>query len=667
MLLPLVALPILTFALTAWHLRPGPDTVGATRLALVRAGLLVAGAATVLVELLSLVHALTTPWVVGCWSVATAALVVSFVRRYRREPRTSGQPRGWWDASRWTVLAIGGLVLAELVVAVASPPNNYDSYTYHLPKIEHWVVQRDVAFYPTVINRQLGQSPGAEYLLLHLRLLTGGDATYNLLQLAAALGCVLVAARVVAQLGGSRRAQLIAGLVVASTPIVALEATSTQTDLVMAFWAGCVTTLVLDELHRRTALSTVVLLGLGAGLAVLAKTTALLIVGPMLLIWLVAQVRRATPSHDGRDRGGSPPGTGLGGFATLLVSDRRWLYAVLAAVGIAVVAFAVAGPYLVRVTAEFGSPLGPPELRDLISMQRHDPPAVLVNALRIAHTALETPLGPLNTVAANGIDHLSRGMGVDPNGAPITFAHSTFPSLSWPPDEDRASMPVQGALVLSAAVVMLVRPRSNAFLIRVYGAVFWLAVLGFVATVKWQPWGNRLITCLLAFGAPLAGLWLDRFFSSSAKRAGAWVVTAVLVSGACAGGLAVAYGWPRRLVGHGSVFTESTLAARFQRRPQWQADYVWAADAVRGSGAHRIGLVQGYDAWEYPWWILLKGADIESLQSPNTDITPPDAGHMDAIVCGDVADYTCGRYVPPGWTFQFRNGFGYALPPAHPK
>ena len=629
MLIPLVALPVLTFALTAWQLRPGPDTVGAVRLALVRAGLVVAGAATVLVELLSLLHALTTVWVVVCWSVAVVVLLVRSSRGWRSWSLDGF--RDWWSTSPWMVLAIGGLVLAELVIAVASPPNNYDSYTYHLPKIEHWVAQKDVAFYPTIINRQLGQSPGAEYLLLHLRLLTDSDRTYNLLQLAAALGCVLVASRVVAQLGGSRRAQLIAGLVVASTPIVALEATSTQTDLVMAFWAGCVTTLVLDEVGRRTAPSTVVLLGLGAGLAVLAKTTALLVVGPMMLIWLVAQVR------------------------------QRWPRAVVGAIAVTVLALAVAGPYLVRVTAEFGSPLGPPELQDLISMQRHDPPAVLVNALRIAHTALETPLGPLNTLTADGIDHLSHGIGVDPNGAQITFARSTFPSLSWPPDEDRASMPVQGALVLLAGVVMLVRPRSNAFLIRVYGAAFWLAVLGFVATVKWQPWGNRLVTFLLAFGAPLAGLWLDRFFS---RRATAWLVTATLVVGACAGGLAVAYGWPRRLVGHGSVFTETSLEARFQRRPQWQADYMWVADAVRASGARRIGLVQGYDAWEYPWWILLKGDDIESLQSPNTDITPPAAGQMDAVVCGDVEDYICARYVPQGWTFQFRNGFGYVLPPA---
>lgn len=636
MLIPLVALPILTFALAAWHLRPATEVVGGIRLALVRAALVVGGAATVLVELLSLLHALTTLWVAGCWAVATVALLVSFFRGYRREPidrqaLSSWWDGGnWWDASRWMVLAVGGLVLGELVVAIASPPNNYDSYTYHLPKIEHWVVQHDVAFYPTVINRQLGQSPGAEYLLLHLRLLTGGDRAYNLLQLAAALGCVLIASRIVAQLGGSRRAQLIAGLVVASTPIVALEATSTQTDLVMACWAGCVTTLVLDELHRRSTLVTVVLLGLGSGLAVLAKTTALLIVGPMMLIWLVAQVR------------------------------LRWPRAVLGALAVTVVALAVAGPYLVRVTAEYGSPLGPAELQGLISMQRHDPPAVLVNALRVAHTALEVPLGSLNSAAASGIDHLSRGMGVDPNGAQITFARAQFPSLSWPPDEDKASMPVQGTLVLLAAVAMMVRPRDNAVLIRLYGAVFWLAALGFVATVKWQPWGNRLITFLLAFGAPLVGLWLDRFFT---KRFTAWLVTAVLVAGACAGGLAVAYGWPRRLVGHGSVFTESTLQARFQRRPDWQAQYVWATDAVRASGARKVGLVQGYDAWEYPWWILLKGDDIESLQSPNTDLTPPDPGHLDAIVCGDVELYICGRYIPQGWTFQFRDGFGYAVPP----
>ena len=39
---------------------------------------------------------------------------------------------------------VAGLVLVELLVALLAEPNNFDSQTYHLPKVEHWVAQGDL-------------------------------------------------------------------------------------------------------------------------------------------------------------------------------------------------------------------------------------------------------------------------------------------------------------------------------------------------------------------------------------------------------------------------------------------------------------------------------------------------------------------------------------------
>jgi hypothetical protein len=336
----------------------------------------------------------------------------------------------------------------------------------------------------------------------------------------------------------------------------------------------------------------------------------------------------------------------------------------------------VTAAHLFRIYEAYGNPVGPDHLRNMITMERHDPPSVLVNALRIGETALQTPIGPLNDLTAAGIGRLSRAIGVDPNDRQITFWGSTYPYLSWPPDEDRASLPIQGALVLLGSGFLLVRPQrrvpaGRAGLARGYAVVFWLALLGYVATVKWQPWGNRLILYLLVLGAPLAGLWLDALFSQSrpagavrdrVRRLAVWATATALVVGGGAGCLAVGYGWPRRLVGTDSVFTLTDTQARFVRRPYWQADYEWAAAAVHGAGARRVGLAQGYDTWEYPWWVLLRGTDIVSLQSL-LDKRPPIAPHtVDAILCVSPPN-PCATFVPAGWTLHMRNEVGYALPP----
>jgi 4-amino-4-deoxy-L-arabinose transferase-like glycosyltransferase len=619
----------------AYALRPAGPVVAPLRLAVVRAAVVVGAVAALLVEGLSTVRGLTFGGVLASWLVLLGCAAGAAWLRYRRDgalPRLDpGLWRGTTTGERALLLGLAALLLAELVVALASPPNNWDSQTYHLPKIEHWVQRHDVDFFATGIDRQVGLAPGAEYLLLHLRLLTGGDLLYNLLQWSAGLGCVLAASRIAAQLGGNRIAQLVTAFIVGTAPMVVLESTSTQTDLAVAAWVGCVATLVLD---RGTSSGSAALLGAGTGLAVLTKAPGVLGTAPLLLIWLAVQLRRA-------------PLRALGNAALIG--------------GLAV---AITGPYLYRTAATYHSPLGPPHQQQLISMQRHDPPAVLVNVLRIGYTALEVPYPPLNAAVARGVTAVAHGLGVDPSDRDITFFDATFPVATWQPDEDKASFPVQGIVVLVGAGLVLLRRRTPG-LVRAYAGAFWLTVLLHVATVKWQPWGNRLLLYLVVLGAPLAGLCLAPVLSRSRAlwrpRLAVWAVAVILLVGGGAGWLTVGYGWPRRLVGHGSVFSESRFAQRFNRRPQWAADYVWAADALRAAGAHRVGLVQGGDTWEYPWWVLLPGTGIEPLQSNIPGYPAARAGRMDAVLC--VADEsTCGAYAPTGWRWQVHGIVRLGLP-----
>ncbi|MET7821752.1 phospholipid carrier-dependent glycosyltransferase [Micromonospora zamorensis] len=727
-----------------------PREVGAVaplRLAVVRAALLTGVYAVLLVELLGALHALTRPAFAAAWLLFLAAAATAAGLRQRRATRTAptltAAPRpvpvgavvsggsadppaavergaagpdptptravrapsgllavtldAWRTAGRGERLlvgAIGGLVLLELLVALLAEPNNFDSQTYHLPKVEHWVAQGDLDFWPTAIHRQVTIPPGAEYLLLHLRLLTGGDHLYNLVQWAAGVLCLLVAARITAQLGGSRRAQLLTAFVLATTPMVVLQATSTQTDLVCAAWVTCAATLVLDGLRRRTGWGTVLGLGAATGLTAVTKTSGLIAVGPLLLLWGLAQLRLAltasTATPGPTATSAAPPNPTAAGAAspgpTAAGGDRRprpvggLARTVGASVVILLVAAVVVGPFLARVTAEFGHPLGPPRLRESIPMERHDPQSILVNALRIGHTAFDTPLAPLRRAGAEAIIDGAGAIGVDPQDRAITFGREIFPEPAWYPDEDRVAFPLTGALVLIGAVVALARPRridpEQAGPLRAYAVVVLAAVLLHTSMIKWQPWGNRLILYAVVLAVPLAGLWLDALFRRrranpgrpGARRSVATLTAVtVLATAALAGVLALSYGFPRRLVGAGSVFTTSDWDTRFLRRPQWADEFRWAATAVRDSGAGRIGLVQQNDNWEYPWWLLLRqpeggSPDLVALQSVLPERPPADPASVDAIVCTGSRP-ACTKLVPAGWRLEFRGYVGYALPP----
>jgi hypothetical protein len=655
---PLVIAAPLGFLALTYALYPRATVTGPLRLAAVRAALITGAFAVLTVEVLGALD-LLTPALGLTWLVFLAAsLGLAWRRRRHRAWSPSvGGLRHSWDAAhrgeRLMIIVIGGLLLAEFLIALLAEPNNYDSQTYHLPKIEHWVAQGNLEFWPTAISRQITLAPGAEYLLLHTRLLTGGDALYNLVQWAAGVGCVLIASRIAAQLGGSRRAQLITAFLVATTPMVTLQATSTQTDLVVAAWAGCVATLALDGLVRRATPGAVLALGAATGLTAITKTSGLLGAGPMLVLWGLAQLRLAIT-----DSGRRLP---------------RALAVVGSTVAVLAVAAVIAGPFVVRITAEFGNPLGPPGLRESIPMQRHDPASILVNGLRIGHTALDTPLAPVRDATAAGIEGLAHLIGVDPQDRATTFGATTFPVRSWYPDEDRVAFPLTGALAVIGGLLALIRPRriapEHAAALRSYACAVGGGLLLYFATVKWQPWGNRLLLFALVLATPLAGLWLDAMFrrrTGQGRRSIAVIAAvAVLATSALAGVLAVSYGFPRRLVGAGSLLTSSDWETRFLRRPQWADEFRWAAESVRAADARRIGLVQQNDNWEYPWWLLLRGGgrEIVALQSVLPERPPADPASVDAIVCTGTRA-ACARLVPPGWRLEFRSYVGYALPAA---
>ncbi|NYF55910.1 hypothetical protein [Micromonospora purpureochromogenes] len=760
---PVAAFVVLTSVL--WTRRP--DAVAPLRLAVVRAALLTGVFAVLTVELLGALRALTLPAVAVAWLLFLAATVAAARPWQRRAAVASAavapaaragtlvgaatgaptpgagpaatpvSPAGPSGAARppssvpgglASALAgvrarlahfrgtasrgerllagtVGGLVLVELLVALLAEPNNFDSQTYHLPKVEHWVAQGSLDFWPTAIHRQVTIPPGAEYLLLHLRLLTGGDALHNLVQWAAALGCLVVATRVVAQLGGGRRAQLLTAFLLATTPMVALQATSTQTDLVAAAWAGCAGTLALDGLRRRADVGSLLALGAATGLTALTKTSGLLAVGPLLVLWAVAQLRLAlrpvsadVDPTSGTGSAGSasaspvPAGSGLAGSTPTGVTptgsasggagsagEGRGVAGVVRTVAgsllVLLVAAAVVGPFLARVTVEFGHPLGPPRLRESIPMERHDPASILVNAVRIGHTAFDTPLAPLRAGTAGAITDGSRAIGVDPQDRAITFGREVFPVPAWYPDEDRVAFPLAGTLALLGAVFALARPArispTAPAARRAYAVAVVVAVGLHTATIKWQPWGNRLLLYALVAAVPLAGLWLDallrRRLGAGRRSVAAGLVVSMLAASALAGVLALSYGFPRRLVGAGSVFTTSEWDTRFLRRPQWAEEFRWAAAAVRASDAQRIGLVQQNDNWEYPWWLLLRDEagrppELVALQSVLPDRPPAAPASVDAIVCTGSRT-ACAKLVPAGWTLEFRDYVGYALPP----
>jgi hypothetical protein len=273
----------------------------------------------------------------------------------------------------------------------------------------------------------------------------------------------------------------------------------------------------------------------------------------------------------------------------------------------------------------------------------------------------------VNAFTADVVKRFARALGEDVLD-PATTRATEFPvPVYMGPDEDSASFPTQVVVVGASLAFCLVWRRRDA---RVFGYALTCVAVGiaYAATIRWQWFGNRLLLPGLAVAAPLAGLAVDalaRRFRAVVPRVVVTVGLVLVVFVAGYGGVnAILFGAPRPLYGPQSVLTVGRSQALFTRVPAFRPDYEWAAARIRAAGARRVGIVENYVVFEYPWWRMLPDREFVSLESvvPGHPAVP--ATSVDAIVCFAPTPPTCMSLIPPGWNVQFTPAVTVAVPSA---
>jgi 4-amino-4-deoxy-L-arabinose transferase-like glycosyltransferase len=568
----LILLPATFFGLSFFLLRKN-DSGAEWRPAFLAAAVGAGALLTVLTESLSLMRALTTPVVAGGW--AAAILVLAGLRRGDFRKRTDfpilplPQP-GSLSAADWIwPAAAAAITLATGAVALAAAPNTWDSLTYHLPRVAHWIQNAEVAFYPTHILRQLHQTPWAEYAVLHAQLLAGSDRFANLVQWAALAGSCVGVSLLAKELGAGPRGQGLAAFVAATLPMGLMQATSTMTDFTAAFWllaAVCFLLRLKDDGRPGTAL----VAGGALGLALLTKATDYLFVFPFLIWACAALLRRLS----------------LRSVGPLTIVAAAALILNLA--------------FFSRNFALYGSPLGPGrEGENAYVNGVFTPLALASNVVRELALEVGTPFPEVNSLLEAGINRLHRAAGFSSSDPRTTWSPYNFriPALSY--YDNDAGNPLHLILGCICAAVVAVSWKRNrgafAFLLALAAAF-----LLFCLVLKWQPWNSRLMLPLFVLGAALTGVVLG---GVRPPRAGwAHAATAALLIGALPG---VVNNPSRPVFGSASVFTVPRERQYFANLPWLYEPYAGAAQQAAAGGCASVGLILGSDDWEYPLWVLL--------------------------------------------------------------
>src|SRR3984893_6103580 len=378
-------------------------------------------------------------------------------------------------------------VAVTLFIALTAAPNNWDSQAYHLPKIEHWVQNLSLQFYPTATAKQNDFGPLAEMLLLQTRVLSGSDIYYPLIQWLSMVTSVATVFRITRQLGGDRNQCWAAAVFLVTLPIGILESTSTQNDYVEAAFLAAFISLGLEGIERPDAPLALRLEASCAGvMSGLVKPVGYM-TGVGFAVWIAIGLSRGAR------------------FPTLL---RR-------AVAVALVVLVLVGPFASRFIN--GAQLGDIEKIQICASFGVD--QTVDNLVRHAFTNMMVGISEIDSITWGIGDWITHRLGVQDYRADTTDAQRmiyTPPPGLYIYHEDNGPNQLHTILLIlalaSTAIGWPVRPSRKRL---IYCGAWLVGIAVFAAALRFGQWAIRYHLAGFVAGAPIAALaWPPRLAAS---------------------------------------------------------------------------------------------------------------------------------------------------------
>ncbi len=543
------------------------------------------------------------------WTGCTVLSVFS-LSRYGDWEATRQAVRGaskMFRAARFEISAIVVILATILLIAVVAPPNSWDSMVYRMTRVVMWMQQESIAHYPTPNTVQLYHPPLSEWNILHFQILSGGDRFANTGHWFALTGCGMLTSLIAKELKQSFPTQILAAVIAVSLPMGLVGGSSTQGNLVVAFWLLAFVVFTLQYFKNPSSVG-LVYCGLAFGFTLLSKGTAYAIAPPVAAtLWLCGIVRT----------------TGY----------RCWAKPVCVGVGVVLVALVVNGGHYARNWNLWGHPLGPMK-KPAHSHMNEQIDVLVLSANLVRNAALHWGV-PNETLNALTLDTVRRVFGETIDAIPgSTLGRSLFEvGIPFSLGEHTGNFLHFWFLATSLLGILLFRRRCRfdpwtvgLALSVVVGA---LAVCGIL---QWEQWNSRYHTSLFMLGAPCGAIFAARLLSrgdvgeksrpsaSSVRsllhfivgRRRSWVAgtfVALSTPWVISNDIRPLYPldiWQTYPSFAPSIFARSRTHMYFNSNPGAYPAYPQAIDFLAAQNPKEIGLHGDADDYAYPIWPLLE-------------------------------------------------------------
>lgn len=550
------SLPWACLVCTIWYFRLQGRAFFA---AIVMGNLVWCGAIWLTVQLLSAANLVYPASIHLVWIAYCLVLAVVFPRN--RISWRLPNPEKWW----WIPAIIGCITL---FLGLVYPPNNYDSLTYHLPRIAHWLQNHTLAPWPTGIDRQIGMAPWNAILILQSWLPGNLNRFTNLPQWFAWLGSIFAIYHLALMLGASKRARMAAVIFFATLPVAILQASNSDSCLLVTFHLLCMLWAYLlwqgEDGHKWQQMA---IFGVSLGFAILSKGSAYPIALPFVLMvaWQCLKMPRKLFWQ--------------GALAAFLV-------------------IAINAPHLARNYLGEGSLVASSE-RNIITSPT--PGTFLVNVL---YNMVSNEPELLGIGAKPILKDIASRLGVEQDNTEILpwGGLEAMPSRNVPA-EGNVSNPVHILVLFIIFFHLRSLKPCRAYLLLALSSIFFFCLL-----LAWHPWMTRIQIPLFAMAAPPVGYAI--------AQTGSRIRRGILLGSLCLSAVvplllcverpllpAQLVDFYRHDVRHFLNTSQEQLI--FNYNPKAYAEYAAGVDALAGLKPAKVAIDMGNNAPEYPLWHML--------------------------------------------------------------